>query len=47
MAIKPNSKKITYKTEIVTDVEKHLMVTRGKEGREKLGDGARHTHHCI
>ena len=29
---------LTYKTEIVTDVENKLMVTGGKGGRDKFGD---------
>ena len=35
---KTGTNELIYKTEIVTDVENNLMVTRRKRGKDILGD---------
>lgn len=44
MAIKPNSKKIAYKTERVTGVGNHLTATRGRKGETLGGEGIECAH---
>ena len=44
----PSTKKRIYNTEIDTDAENKLMVTKGgKLGRDTLGDWDRHVHTTI
>ena len=45
---KNNKNELIYKTEIVTDVENKVMVTKGKVvGSDKLGDWDWHIHTVI
>ena len=46
--LKTDTNELTYKTEIVTDIENKLMVIQGvREWRDKLGDWNLHVYYQL